>query len=323
MKAVICSKYGSPNVLKVQEVEKPIPKKDEVLVKVHAASVTAADVMMRKGMPRYGRLFIGLFRPKNAIPGTGFAGKVEAVGNDVTDFEPGKHVFGEVLFSPGTNAEYVCVPESGLLFAKPDSVTCAEAAPVCDGALTSMNFLRNVAKLKRGQRILINGASGSLGTSAVQLAKYFGAHVTGVCSGRNLELVSSLGADKVIDYTQEAFKQNGEKYDVIYDTVGKLSYSQCKGSLTSNGVFVSPVLSLPLLLNVLWTSVFTHRKAKFSATGIMPIPELRELLGEVKRIIEEGKLLSVLDRSFGLEQISEAHSYVENGHKIGNVTLSI
>lgn len=323
MKAIICTKYGPANVLKLQAVEKSLPKKDEVLVKVHAASVTAADVMMRKGIPRYARIFLGLFRPKIAIPGTGFAGEVEAVGSDVGSFKPGEHVFGEVLFSPGTYAEYVCVPQAGLLFRKPSAMTCSQAAPVCDGALTSMNFLRDVAKLKKGQRILVNGASGSLGTSAVQLAKYFGAHVTGVCSTRNIELVSSLGADNVIDYTKEQFNQNGETYDVIYDTVGKLSYSQCKDSLSSNGVFVSPVLSLRLLLNMIWTSMFNCKKAKFSATGIRPISELRELLSETCRIIESGGLRSVLDLSFELSQTSDAHRYVEKGHKTGNVTLSI
>ena len=323
MKAVVCNEYGSPEVLKIQELEKPNPKYNEVLVKVHAASVTAADVMMRKGTPRYGRLFIGILRPKIKTPGTGFAGVVEQIGGDVTSFKLGDRVFGEVLFSSGTNAEYVCVNENELIFAIPQGMSFGEAAPVCDGALTSLNFLQNLAGLKPGQTILINGASGSLGTAAIQLAKSMGAHVTGVCGTANGELVRSLGADAVIDYKKEDFTKNGRHYDVIYDTVGKLSYSQCKRSLTKNGLFVSPVLSFPLLIQVLWTSAFSRKKAKFSATGVMPKTALRDMLSKLVGFIENGELRTVMDRCFSLPEITEAHEYVETGHKVGNVTLKI
>ena len=323
MKAVVCNQYGSAEVLKIEETQKPIPKNNEVLVKVHAASVTAADIMMRKGAPRYGRLFIGLFQPKIKTPGTGFAGVVEEAGCDVTDFTLGDRVFGEVLFSSGTNAEYVCVNEKNLIFPIPKGMSYLEAAPVCDGALTSLNILQNLANLKAGQSILINGASGSLGTAAIQLAKNIDANVTGICSAGNVELVQSLGADNVIDYTKDDFTKNGHQYDVIYDTVGKLSYTQCKGSLSKNGIFVSPVLSLSLLMQVLLTAVFSCRKAKFSATGLVPIPALRDMLGKLIRYIEKDELRSIMDKSFTLHEITQAHGYIETGRKIGNVTLKL
>ena len=323
MKAVVCNKYGSPEVLKVQETEKPIPKNNEVLVKVHAASVTAADIMMRKGSPIFGRLFIGLFRPKIKTPGTGFAGVIESVGCDVACFNLGDRVFGEVLFSSGTNAEYVCVNETQLIFKIPKGMSYAQAAPVCDGALTSLNFLQNLANIITGQTILINGASGSLGTAAIQLAKNSGARVTGICSTANVALMRSLGADHVIDYTQEDFSNNGQKYDVIYDTVGKLSYLKCKGSLVDSGIFISPVLSLSLLLQVIWTAAFNQKKVKFSATGVLPVPVLRDLLSKLIDYFEKDKLRSVMDKTFTLSEIADAHAYVETGRKIGNITLKL
>jgi NADPH:quinone reductase-like Zn-dependent oxidoreductase len=323
MKAIVCTRYGSPEVLELKEVEKPVPKGNEVLIRVRASSVTAADGMMRKGSPFYGRLFIGLMKPKNPIPGTGFAGVIEAVGEDVKLFDEGDHVFGEIVLSLGTNADYVCVPEEGVLATKPANITFEEAAPVCDGALTSLSFLKDVAKIQRGQRVLINGASGSLGTAAVQLAKRYGAVVTGVCSSANVEMVKSLGADEVIDYTNEDFSRTGRTYDIIYDTVGKSSFSRCKGSLAEEGVYVSPVLGFSLLLQMLWTSKIGRKKAKFSATGIRPVSELRILLQELKELIETGGLRSVVDRRYRLEEIAEAHRYVEKGHKKGNVVIGM
>jgi NADPH:quinone reductase-like Zn-dependent oxidoreductase len=323
MKAIVCTKYGSPDVLQLQEVEKPIPKDNEVLIKVFAASVTAADGMMRKGSPYIGRLFIGLRKPKNPIPGTGFAGVIEAIGKDVKLFNKGDSVFGESIFGHGTNAEYTCVPEEGIIALKPNNLTYEEAAPVCDGALTSLNFLKNLAKIERRQKVLINGASGSLGTAAVQLAKYFGAEVTGVCSSTNIEMVESLGADSVIDYTKTDFTETGQTYDIIYNTVGKSSYSKCKDSLTKKGVYLSPVLSLPLLFQVIKTSIFGGKKAMFDATGIRPVPELRMLLNELKKLIEAGQLKSIIDRSYSLENIAEAHSFVDKGHKKGNVVITL
>ncbi|MEQ8423436.1 MAG: NAD(P)-dependent alcohol dehydrogenase [Cyclobacteriaceae bacterium] len=323
MKAIVATKYGSPEVFQLKEIAKPTPKANEVLVRIHASSVTAADTMMRRGTPFYGRLFIGLLKPNNPIPGTGFAGVVEAVGKDVTHFTEGDAVFGESVFGAGTNAEYVCVAENGIIISKPANISFAEAASICDGPLTSLNFLKNLASIQPGQKVLINGASGSLGTAAVQLAKYFEAEVTGVCSTNNVALVKSLGANHVIDYTKEDFTKSNTRYDVIYDTIGKSSYSKAKKVLNDNGAYISPVLSLALLLQVLWTSVVGKKKAKFSATGILPIPALRDFLFEIRAMISAGYLKSIVDKQYSLEQIAEAHVYVANGHKRGNVVLSM
>lgn len=322
MKAIVCTKYGSSDVLQLHEVPKPNPMDNEVLIRIHASSVTAADGMMRKGSPYFGRLFIGLLKPINPITGTGFAGEIEAAGKNVTRFKEGDKVFGESILGAGTNAEYVCVAEDGIIAIKPENMTYEEAAPVCDGALTSMNFLINLGNIKHGHRVLINGASGSLGTAAVQLAKYFGAEVTGVCSTANVSLVKSLGADSVLDYTKINFTKAGEKYDIIYDTVGKSSFSNCKGSLTDTGSYISPVLKLPLLFQMMWTSMIGTKKAKFSATGILPIYELRQLLKQLTEIIESGQLQSITDKQYPLEKIAEAHTYVDKGHKRGNVVIS-
>ncbi|MEP2669691.1 MAG: NAD(P)-dependent alcohol dehydrogenase [Cyclobacteriaceae bacterium] len=323
MKAIVATKYGSPEVFQLKEIAKPTPKANEVLVRIIASSVTAADTMMRRGTPFYGRLFIGLLKPNNPIPGTGFAGVVEAVGKEVTHFTEGDAVFGESVLGAGTNAEYVCVAENGVIISKPANISFAEAASICDGPLTSLNFLKNLAAIQPGQKVLINGASGSLGTAAVQLAKYFEAEVTGVCSTSNVELVKSLGADHVIDYTQEDFTKSNVRYDVIYDTVGKSSYSQAKKVLTANGAYISPVLNMTLLLQMMWTSLVGKKKAKFSATGILPLPALRDFLYEIRAMICAGYLKSIVDKQFSLEQIAEAHAYVDNGHKRGNVVLSM
>lgn len=323
MKAIICTKYGSPEVLKLREVQKPTPQDKEVLVKIHAASVTAADGIMRSGTPWFGRLFLGFTKPKIQTPGTGFAGVIEAVGKNTTAFKVGDEVFGESIFGQGSNAEYLCMSEAGLLAIKPANITYAEAAPVCDGALTSISFLTDIGNIRRDQHVLINGASGSLGTAAVQLAKYYGANVTGVCSTANIDMVKSLGADQVVDYTKEDFTRNKQAYDIIYDTVGKSSFSRCKSALTQKGVFISPVLSLPLLLQMLRTSMLGSKKAKFSATGIRPVPELKVLFQEIRNLIEAGKIKSVIDKTYSLAQTAEAHRYVEEGHKKGNVVLAI
>lgn len=321
MKAIICTKYGSPSVLQLKEVDKPSPKTNEVLVKIKSASVTTADGMMRKGSPYIGRLFIGLMKPKYPVTGTGFAGEIEAIGKNVTFFKNGDQVFGESIFGLGTNAEYVCIPEDGVITLKPNSLSHEEAAPVCDGALTSLNFLRDMAKIKAGQNVLIIGASGSLGTAAIQLAKYFGTNVTGICSTQNLSMVKAIGADTVIDYTKDDFTQINKSYDIIFDTLGKHSFSDCKSSLTKKGIYLSPVLDISLLFQMLWTSVFSHKKAMFSATGIRPAPELKTLLNELKIIFEAGKINSIIDKRYSLEQTADAHSYVELGHKKGNVVL--
>ena len=322
MKAIFVTNYGSPDVLQLQETEKPTPKGDEVLVKVSAASVTAADSMMRRGTPRYARLFLGLMRPSKPIPGSGFAGVVEAVGETAKRYKIGDAVFGETGVGFSANAEYVCMSEEGVLAIKPAELTFAQAAAICDGALTSWNFLNRIANIQPGQKVLVNGASGSLGSAAIQIAKTLGAEVTGVCGPSNQAMVKSLGADKVIDYTQQNFSRSHQQYDIIYDTVGKVSFSHCKAALRENGVYLSPVLSLRLLLQMIWTSNFGAKKARFSATGILPIPVLRALLSEVMEAIKVGDILPVIDRRYPLEQTAAAHRYVDTGHKKGNIVLA-
>ncbi|MEO9892255.1 NAD(P)-dependent alcohol dehydrogenase [Aurantibacter sp.] len=323
MKAIITTKYGSPDVLELRDIEKPIPKDNEVLIKIYAATITTAETMMRTGYPLIGRLFMGVTKPKHAVSGSGFSGEVEAIGKGVKLFKIGDAVFGESLSHFGTHAEYVCIKEDGIIALKPDNISHEQAAVVGDGYVTSLNFLKNLAKIKRGQRILIIGASGSLGTAAVQLAKHFGGIVTGVCSTRNLDLVKSLGADNVIDYTQGDFTKNGVLYDVIYDTLGKSSFAKCKTSLTENGAYISPVLSVTLLFQMIKTSVFGVKKAIFSATGTLPIATIKSFLNEIKELMTAGQLNAVIDKRYAMEQIVEAHRYIETGRKKGNVVMSI
>ncbi len=321
MKAIVCTKYGSPDYLQLKEVNRPTPKENEVLVKVHASTTTTADTMMRRAEPFISRLFLGFTKPRNDIMGTGFAGKVVAVGSAVRDFNPGDAVFGETGVNFGANAEYVCVPEDGLILRKPTSMSFEEAATICDGPLTSWNFMKELANIQAGQRVLINGASGSLGTAAVQLAKYFGAEVTGVCGPASIALVKSLGADHVIDYTLKDFTKGASKYHVIYDTVGKSSFARSKKVLTENGTYLSPVLNLTLLFQMMFTAIFGTKKALFSATGLRPVTELLPLLQEITKLMASGHLKTIIDKRFPLEKTAEAHRYVDTGHKKGNVVI--
>ncbi|TJY35954.1 NAD(P)-dependent alcohol dehydrogenase [Pontimicrobium aquaticum] len=317
MKAAVYTQYGSPDVIQVIDIKKPTPKPNEVLVKIKASSVTRAETMMRQGKPKFGRLFLGLLKPKNTSLGTGFSGVVEAIGSQITKFKVADEVFGEKLFSNGTNAEYICVPEDGIIEKKPNNITHEQAAPICDGFLTSYSFLKDIGNLKKGQYILVNGASGSLGTAAVQLAKVMGAKVTGVCSTKNIDLVTSLGADHVIDYKMQDFTKQGDFYDVIYDSVGKSSYRKCEKVLYNQGVFITPVLSF----KVLWRSIIMPKKVKFSATGIRKQEELKGLLTELTTFFKKGKLITIIDKTYKLENIADAHKYLETGHKIGNLAI--
>ncbi len=323
MKAVTQLRYGGPEVLEIKEVPKPSPKDKELLIRVYATPITAAGGFMREGVPYLGRLAIGLFKPKSSIPGVGFSGEVESVGKDVEEFKIGDQVFGETLFNQGTQAQYVCVGQDEVIAIKPDNITHAEAAPTTDGHLTSMNFLQHVTALKAGQRILIIGASGSLGTAAVQIAAEMGAEVTGVCSTANVELVKSLGAQTVIDYTQSDFSIGPVTYDVIYDTAGKSTFNTCKPVLTEHGVYMSPVLNFKLLYHAIWTSKLGKKKAKFSATGMLPKPALKKMLLQIKALIVDQKLKTVMDRKYTFDQTSEAHSYVDTGRKKGNVVVLV
>jgi NADPH:quinone reductase-like Zn-dependent oxidoreductase len=321
MKAIVCTKYGPPDVLQLKEVEKPTPKDNEVLIKIFAAAVTAEDPLNRKGNLFIIRFATGLLKPKKLIQGAEFAGEIEATGKDVKLFKEGDQVFGSTGTDFGCYAEYVCMPEEGFLAIKPANMTYEEATPVC-GALAAWNFLKEKANVQNGQRVLINGASGAVGSAAVQIAKYFSAEVTGVCSTTNVEMVKSLGADKVIDYTKEDFTKTGQSYDIIFDAVSKSTFSRCKGTLTQKGVYLSTVLRLPILLQMLWTSKIGKKKAIFSATGLRPVPERLLFLKELIKLIEAGKVRTVIDRRYSLEQVAKAHRYVEQGHKKGNVVIT-
>lgn len=323
MQAIVSTGYGSPEVLQLQEVEKPLPAENEVLIKIKATSVTAAQTMIRTGYPLFGRLFLGLFKPKMKISGTDFAGVIEAVGAKVSKFKLGDEVFGSTDIDGGCYAEYTTVAENGVIFHKPENVSFEEAAAIIEGASTTLPFLQKIADIQPGQKILINGASGSIGTAAVQLAKYFGAEVTGVCSTANLKWVKTLGADRVIDYRLEDFTQNGQSYDIIFDTVGKSSFAKSKNSLTPQGKYLSPVLSLSTLWDMIKTSRSKGKKAVFAATGLIEKEEKIQNFSFFKSLLESGKLTSVIDRCYKLAQMVEAHHYVETGHKKGNVVVLV
>jgi 2-desacetyl-2-hydroxyethyl bacteriochlorophyllide A dehydrogenase len=319
VKAIVCTKYGPPDVLQLKEVAKPTPKDNEVLIKVYASTVTSGDVRLRSftWAPWFwlpGRIMYGLTKPRKAIPGNELTGEVESVGKDVKRFRKGDQVFGIIWKTSfgGANAEYMCLTENEVA-TKPANMSYEEAAAVPIGGLTALVLLKK-GKIQSGQKVLIIGASGSVGTFAVQLARYFGAEVTGVCGTTNIEMVKSLGAHKVIDYTKDDFTKNGQTYDVIFDTVIKTSFSRCKRSLKQGGIYIT--VDWPLI-TALWTSIVGSRKVVFGiANRIEDLTFLREL-------IEAGKLKSVIDRRYPLEQAAEAHRYVEKGHKKGNVVITL
>lgn len=312
MKAIVCTKYGPPEVLQIKEIEKPTPKDNEVCIKIHATSITHSDIIVRGfkvhgGMRFLMGLAIGFSKPRNPILGMILAGEVESTGKAAKRFKKGDQVYGVTIKSAmhprlGTYAEYKCLPDDSFIVSKPANTTYEESAAVPYGGLIALYFLKR-GKIQSGQKILVYGASGSIGTSIVQLAKYFGAKVTGVCSTSNLELVKSLGADTVIDYTKEDFTETGELYDVIFDAVpaGMVNRTslkfKCKKALTSNGKYIS----------------IEDGRPEFSIEGLILLNEL----------LETGKIKPVIDRCYPLEQIAEAHRYVELGHKKGNVVITV
>lgn len=318
MKASVHKTYGPPGVMELREVEKPIPKDDEVLIKVHATTATSGDCKVRRADPFVVRFFWGLKRPRVGILGSELSGEVEATGKDISLFEKGDLVFAGTGTSLGANAEFVRLKEGGAIALKPVNMTFEEAASVPFGATTSLFFLRDKGHIREGQTVLINGASGAVGTYAVQLAKYFGAEVTAVCSTKNIELVKSLGADQAIDYTKEDFTKNGKSYDLILDTVGNTSFSSCKSSLKENGIYLAPVAGLPQFARMMSTSVGGGKKLK---GGLAPMR--KEDLLFLKGLIEAGKIKSVIDRSYSLDQMAAAHRYVETGHKRGSVVITV
>lgn len=323
MKTVIQDQYGAPEVLQLVEVEKPTPADNEVLIQIHATTVTATEAVFRQGKPYFSRLFTGLTKPKIKTLGEELAGEIVAVGKDVTEFKVGDQVFGTAGPDFGAAAEYHRVPADEVLALLPPNLTYQEAAASVDGFLTALPFLRDGGNIQRGHKVLINGASGSVGAAAVQIAKHYGAEVTGVCSARNIELVKSLGADHVVDYTSEDFTKNGETYDIIFDAVGKITYSHSKKSLKPNGIFLSAGMGLGVIRHVIWTSFMGSKKAKIMATGLRPPQERVKDLRLLKELMEDGTIKPVIDRSYPLEQIQEAHRYVDTGRKKGNVVINI
>ena len=320
MKAVVHDRYGPPEVLRIEDVPKPVPAPDEVLVHVRATGVTRSDAHLRAGEPFVSRFMSGVLRPKRRILGHELAGEVDAVGAEVTEFAVGDLVFGALPYlalRTGAHAEYISVPQRFPLAPMPAGTTFEEAGGVGDGALLTLNALRPLGSLE-GKRILVYGASGSMGTAGVQLSKHFGAHVTAVCNTKNVELVRSLGADEVIDYLHEDFTENGETYDVVFDAVGKQSFRRCKPSLTPRGVFV-PTDGLRNIALWLMHKRFGDRKVVFE----LPPRMRKEDVVFLKGLIEAGEYRPVIDRTYPLESAVEAHRYVETRQKVGNVVLTL
>lgn len=330
MKAIVCNEYGTPEVLRLKDVAKPTPKDNEILIRNRATSVNFGDTLARnfKGataknfnMPfmiwLFAKLYFGWSKPRIKIFGSEFAGEVEAVGANVKSFKPGDQVFGYLGQNMGAYSEYICMPASGCVALKPNNMSFDEAAVIPYGAIMALNLLVRLNILP-GQKILIIGASGAIGSAAVQIANYLGAEVTGVCSTNRLEYVKMLGAKNVIDYTKEDFTRNGQVYDIIFDVLGKSSISKCKSSLTHNGRFLFASFKMGKLFQMFWTSIAGGKKVICAMA-----PGSVEDLYSVKKLIEDGKIKSLIDKRFSLEETAEAHKYVESGQKKGNVVITV
>jgi NADPH:quinone reductase-like Zn-dependent oxidoreductase len=330
MKAIVYTEYGSPDVLQLKEIAKPAPKENEILIRVYATSLSVGEVWARNfkaispsqfSMPfpfwLPARMFFGFTKPKVNILGSEFSGVIEAIGKDVKKFKVGDQVFGYRGQNMGANAEYLCTPENGMVTTKPSNMTYEEAAVVPYGATTALNLLRK-ANIQRGQKVLINGASGSIGSAAVQLAKYYGAEVTGLCSTPRIEFVKSLGADKVIDYTKEDFTKNGETYDLIFDIMNKSSFANCKSSLKRNGIYLLASFKMKQVFQMLWTSITGGKKVICA----LALEDPNDLV-LIKELIEAGKFKSMIDKRFSLEQTADAHRYFESGNKAGCIVITL
>lgn len=325
MKAAVVTAYGRPEVLEIQEMSKPLPKANEILIKIHATTVTSGDARLRRADPPIIRLIYGFNRPRIGVLGSEFAGVIEAVGSEVKSYSIGDAVFGSTGLKLGANAEYICLAEGDAFVLKPANLSFAEAAAISFGATTALFFLRDKGQIQAGHQVLINGASGSLGTAAVQLAKYFGAEVTAVCSARNFALVQSLGADQVIDYTTTDFTQNGKTYDLIFEAVGKRSFADCKRSLNPQGKFLAAAGGLVdfgyTFLTSLRNALPGIKAGKSVKTGVAM--ERKEDIIFLKDLIEAGHFKAVVDQRYPFVEMAEAHDYVDQGHKRGNVVVTI
>ena len=322
MKAIVLDSYGGPEAFQIDTVPTPRPGDHEVLIRIQATSVTAASTFMREGKPLLGRLFIGLNRPKTRIQGTDLAGIIVEVGSKVKDFQVGDKIIAETGVQAGAYAEYICLAEKDIIIKRPEHLKPEEATGILDGGLTALAFFTDEVQIQKGQKILINGASGSIGTAAVQLAKHFGAEVTGVCSSKNHALVQSLGADHVLDYSTEAFKDLKQKYDIIFDTVGKLDIDRFRKRLTPKGIFLTPVLSAEVFWKIFLSKIQGGPKIAFAATGLRDHRRIKRDLQKLVKLLEERQLHPVIDKVFPFHQIQKAHQYVDTGRKRGNVILS-
>jgi NADPH:quinone reductase-like Zn-dependent oxidoreductase len=325
VKAVLHTRYGPPDLLQFSDVNKPTPKDNELLVAIHATTVSTGDCNMRnftfvtRSMLPFAKLMFGIRKPwKTRILGTELAGEVESVGKDVKRFKKGDRIVASTGMAGGGHAEYGCLPEGGAVALKSDSLSWEEAVAIPFGANTALYFLRDLGKIQPGQKLLVIGASGSIGSAAVQLAKHFGANVTAVCSGANVDMVKSLGADQAIDYTKEDFTTTADTYDVIFDIVGATSFRRCRHVLKPHGVFLQNIMEITGMVRILWTSIAGGKKLKGGVA--MDSPARMNVIAE---LVVAGKLRPVIDRSYPLERIVEAFKYVERGHKKGNVVITV
>lgn len=322
MKASVYTRYGAPEVLRIQEIEQPKPRENQILVRVHATPITAADCIFRRGDSFVARLFGGLRKPKSTILGSELAGEVIETGLNVRRFQEGDRIIASTGAGMGSHVEYICLDENAAIAKLPAEMSLVDAAALCEGGLTALHFLRDTAKIKEGQKILINGASGAVGSMAVQIAKVYGAEVTGVCSAANLQMVRELGADQVIDYLTEDFTQMGENYDIVFDAIGKSSFSRAKKALKPKGLYLTTVPNLTIMLQMMRTAIIGKKRAKFAAAGLTKAVQKVKSFRYLMQLAESGVIRPVIDKCYPLSGIIEANRYVDSGRKRGNVIVT-